>query len=125
MRDFSLLQAGGRREEAVSLYFLSFYARLKERMEPTPSPQSGPVTLQITLQGKVCHVQEDNLIWIFQEMGLIRFSNKFCWNGECKNCVVTFKIGPGGEEITERACRTPAQDGMIVTEMPTQFYKKT
>lgn len=93
-------------------------------MEQTFSPQNGPPTLQITLQGKVVDVQEDNLIWIFQEIGLIRFSNKFCWNGECKNCVVTFKIGPDGAEITERACRTPAQEGMIVTDMPGQFYKE-
>lgn len=124
MRDLPLLQANRRREEAVSLYFLSFYARLEERMEPTPSPQSGPVTLQITIQGKVCHVHEDNLIWIFQEMGLIRFSNKFCWNGECKNCTVSFKLGPEEETVTERACRTPAQEGMIITEMPSPFYKK-
>ena len=107
----------------MSLYIHLFCARLDGRMEQTSSPQSGPSALQITLQGKVCHVQEDNLIWIFQEMGLIRFSNKFCWNGECKNCVVTFKIGPGGEGITERACRTPAQEGMIITDMPGQFYK--
>lgn len=93
-------------------------------MEPTLSPQSGPAALEITIQGKVCHVQEDNLIWIFQEMGLIRFSNKFCWNGECKNCVVTFKTGSEEEAVTERACRTPAQEGMIITEMPAPFYKK-
>lgn len=108
----------------MTLYIHSFCVRLDGRMEQTFSPQNGPPTLQITLQGKVVDVQEDNLIWIFQEMGLIRFSNKFCWNGECKNCVVTFKIGPDGAEITERACRTPAQEGMIVTDMPGQFYKE-
>ena len=85
--------------------------------------QSGPETLQITILGKVHHVPEDNLIWIFQDLGLIRFSNKFCWNGECKNCPITFKIGPTGQEVTERACRTAAQEGMVITDMPAQFYK--
>ncbi|MBI3802729.1 MAG: (2Fe-2S)-binding protein [Nitrospirae bacterium] len=93
-------------------------------MDSTSSPQSGPPSLQITIQGKACRVEEDKLIWIFQEMGLIRFSNKFCWNGECKNCTVTFKTGPEDPEVTERACRTPAQEGMIITDMPTLFYKR-
>jgi hypothetical protein len=85
-------------------------------------PQNGPPHLQITILGKKVEVAEDNLIWIFQELGMIRFSNKFCWNGECKNCVITFKIGEAGEVRTERACRTPAQEGMMVTDLPTQFY---
>ncbi|MFY9268535.1 MAG: 2Fe-2S iron-sulfur cluster-binding protein [Candidatus Manganitrophaceae bacterium] len=93
-------------------------------MGQTFSPQSQPGLVQITLQGKVCRVPEDHLIWIFQDLGLIRFSNKFCWNGDCNNCVVTFKLEPAGKEITERACQTPAQEGMIVTQMPTGFYKK-
>lgn len=89
----------------------------------TSLPQQGPPTLQITILKKTYQVPEDNLIWIFQELGLIRFSNKFCWNGECKNCVMTFKLGQNGEEITERACRTPAQEGMIIIDLPGQFYK--
>ncbi|HEY5599813.1 MAG TPA: 2Fe-2S iron-sulfur cluster-binding protein [Candidatus Manganitrophaceae bacterium] len=86
--------------------------------------QSGPGTLKITILEKVHYVPEDNLIWIFQDLGLIRFSNQFCWNGECKNCPVTFKLTSDGGEITERACRTPAQEGMIIIDMPGKFYKK-
>lgn len=93
-------------------------------METTAPSEDGPPSLKITLQGKTVQVQEDNLIWIFQQMGLIRFSNKFCWNGECKNCTVKFKMGPEAPEVVERACRTPAQDGMIITEMPALYYKK-
>lgn len=85
--------------------------------------QSGPGTLKITILGKVYDVPEDNLIWIFQDLGMIRFSNKFCWNGECKNCPITFKRRLNGAEVTEQACRTRAQEGMIITDMPAQFYK--
>jgi hypothetical protein len=87
-------------------------------------PQNGPPKLKITILEKEYEVAEDNLIWIFQELGMIRFSNKFCWNGECKNCVITFKIGTSGEERTDRACRTPTQEGMIITDLPAQFYSK-
>ena len=87
-------------------------------------PQDGSPQLQISIRGKKYDVVEDNLIWIFQELGLIRFSNKFCWNGECKNCVVSFKIGEEGEVTTDRACRTPAQNGMIIVDMPAQFYAR-
>ena len=93
-------------------------------MDNALTPQDGPPQLQITIRGKKHDVAEDNLIWIFQELGMIRFSNKFCWNGECKNCVVSFKIGEEGEVVTDRACRTPAQDGMIIVEMPAQFYRE-
>jgi hypothetical protein len=93
-------------------------------MDTGSLPQNGPPKLQITILEKKYEVVEDNLIWIFQELGMIRFSNKFCWNGECKNCVITFKIGAGVEATTERACRTPAQDGMMITDLPAQFYNK-
>ncbi len=86
------------------------------------TPQNGPPQLQITILGKKFEVAEDNLIWIFQELGMIRFSNKFCWNGECKNCVITYKMGEAGDLCTDRACRTPAQEGMIITDLPSQFY---
>lgn len=92
-------------------------------MSNPSSPQNGPATLRITILGKPYDVAEDNLIWIFQELGMIRFSNKFCWNGECKNCVITFKMRSNEEEVTERACRTPAQEGMTITGLPAQFYK--
>lgn len=92
-------------------------------MEDPSSPQAGPPSLRIVILGKDYLVAEDKLIWIFQDLGLIRFSNKFCWNGECKNCTIRFKRNPLGEETTERACQTPAQEGMIITDAPVEFYK--
>jgi hypothetical protein len=92
-------------------------------MKTVSSPQSGPPTLHLTILGEEYLVPKDNLIWIFQDLGLIRFSSKFCWNGECKNCPVRFKLSPDGEEITERACQTPAQEGMMIVELPGEFYR--
>jgi hypothetical protein len=89
----------------------------------TSSPQAGLPTLRLVILGKEQKVPEDKLIWIFQDLGLIRFSNKFCWNGDCQNCPVSFKMTSDGEELTERACQTLAQDGMIITRMPKEFYK--
>jgi len=86
------------------------------------SPQSGPPAYRISILGQEYLVPDDKLIWIFQDLGMIRHASKFCWNGDCKNCVIRFKPGPNSEEITERACQTSAIEGMSITEMPREFY---
>jgi len=88
------------------------------------SPQSGPPVYRIVILDKEYVVPEDKLIWIFQDLGLIRSPSRFCWNGDCKNCPVSFKVGPEGEEVTERACQTAVEEGMIITKMPGEFYRR-
>ncbi|MFQ5949872.1 MAG: 2Fe-2S iron-sulfur cluster-binding protein [Nitrospiria bacterium] len=91
-------------------------------MENDSSIQSVPKLLQLIILGKEYHVPEDQLIWIFQDLGFIQLSSRFCWNGDCKNCVISYRT-PSGEETTERACRTSARDGMIITHMPSKYYQ--
>ena len=79
--------------------------------------------IEITILGKPYKVEEDYLLWIFQKFGMVRFYSQFCWNAECNNCPVTFRLNPQEPEQTKKACRTMARSGMIVTAMPEEFYK--
>ena len=92
-------------------------------MKPNDSSERPPRIIEITILGKPCKVEEDYLLWIFQKFGMVRFYSQFCWNAECNNCPVTFKLNPQEPEQTKKACRTMACPGMIVTAMPEEFYK--
>jgi len=82
-------------------------------------------TVTITILGKSYIVPRDRLLYVFQDLDYLRARNKFCWNGECKNCVITFKASTESSVlITERACQTSASEGLCVTDMPGNFYKK-
>ncbi|MHB8482423.1 MAG: 2Fe-2S iron-sulfur cluster-binding family protein [Nitrospiria bacterium] len=77
----------------------------------------------ITIMGKPYLVPKDKLLYVFQDLGLLRTRNKFCWNGECKNCTISFRETPGSSiVITERACQTTATEGLCVIDMPDEFY---
>ena len=76
----------------------------------------------IFIKGRPYIVQKDKLLYVFQDLEMLRATNKFCWNGDCKNCTITFKKNGQSREITERACQTAAAEGLIVTHMPKQFY---
>ena len=79
--------------------------------------------IEISILGKSYRVEEDFLLWIFQKLGMVRFYSQFCWNAECNNCPVTFKLNTEDPEHTQKACRTRAVSGMMVTAMPEEFYK--
>lgn len=78
----------------------------------------------INILGEAFLVPKDKLLYVFQDLEMLRARNKFCWNGDCKNCLIRFKPSDESPEITERACQTPASEGLIVTRMPSKFYRK-
>ncbi len=92
-------------------------------MEYAASRGRPSAILQLTILGKEYQVAEDRLIWIFQDLGFLQSASRFCWNGDCKNCTITY-LTSAGEKSTERACQTTAQDGMIITNMPTEYYRE-
>jgi len=92
-------------------------------MRPRPASECPPQLIEITILGKPYRVEEDYLLWIFQKFGMVRFFSQFCWNAECNNCPVTFKLNPHEPEQKKKACRTLASPGMIITAMPEEFYK--
>jgi hypothetical protein len=79
--------------------------------------------IEITILDKTYKVEEDYLLWIFQKLGMVRFYSQFCWNAECNNCPVTFRMSPQEPEQTKKACRTMACSGLMVTAMSEEFYK--
>ena len=79
----------------------------------------------ITIMGKSYKVPKDKLLYVFQDLDFLRARNKFCWNGECKNCTISFRTDSDSPiVITERACQTTATQGLCVTDMPGNFYLK-
>jgi len=96
-------------------------------MKPDNSSSSkdarAPRIIEITILGKSYKVEEDYLLWIFQKLGMVRFYSQFCWNAECNNCPVTFRISPQDPLQTKKACRTMACSGINVTAMSEEFYK--
>jgi hypothetical protein len=92
-------------------------------MKQTPTSAHPPEMIEITILGKQYKAETDYLLWIFQKFGMVRFFSQFCWNAECNNCPVTFKLNSQDPEQTKKACRTLACSGMIVTSMPEEFYK--
>jgi hypothetical protein len=82
-------------------------------------------TVTISIMGKNYQVVKDKLLYVFQDLDFLRARNKFCWNGECKNCTISFSTSADPSHIvTERACQTTASEGLRVTEMPENFYLK-
>ncbi|MBI1823873.1 MAG: hypothetical protein HY200_00155 [Nitrospirae bacterium] len=80
-------------------------------------------TVTISIMGKSYQVAKDKLLYVFQDLDLLRARNKFCWNGECKNCTISFSTSSDPAVIiTERACQTTASEGLRVVEMPEAFY---
>lgn len=79
----------------------------------------------ISIMGKSYLVPKDKLLYVFQDLDFLRARNKFCWNGDCKNCTISFSTTSDSPIIiTERACQTTATEGLCVTNMPENFFLK-
>jgi|SRR6516225_2118745 hypothetical protein len=71
--------------------------------------------LHVSVMGRQLEMPENNTILRglqFVAPHLIPYG-RFCWNGDCKNCVVTIRNGEG--ESTALACKLDVCDGMDVT----------
>ena len=77
----------------------------------------------LSIMGTIYEVPRDKLLYVFQDLEFLRARNKFCWNGECKNCTISYSTASEpSRTITERACQTTAEEGLRVTDMPGAFY---
>jgi aerobic-type carbon monoxide dehydrogenase small subunit (CoxS/CutS family) len=80
--------------------------------------------IAISILGKEYTVDRDEtLIFALMDLGFMRYTNKFCWNGECENCMVYLKINPDSDVCFTKACQTKLADGLSVVQMPSKFYK--
>lgn len=73
--------------------------------------------IEIRIEGKSYLVPENNsLLRVLQYLSADISYSRFCWNGDCQNCLFAFL-----EEGCERealACSTEVQEGMVVTRLP-------
>jgi hypothetical protein len=77
--------------------------------------------VEIDVLGKVVAVPEKNrLLRCFQYLSLNSISyGDFCWNGECTNCQVWYRL-PDQTEVEDKpalACRQEVIEGMKITSM--------
>ena len=42
---------------------------------------------------------------------------RFCWNNECGNCELSYRLAEGAEERVGRGCQLVAVEGMEVTKI--------
>ena len=78
----------------------------------------------ISIMGKEYLVdRNETLIFALMDLGFMRYTNKFCWNGECENCMVYLKLSAESEVCFTKACQTKIDSGLSVVQMPSTFYK--
>ena len=68
--------------------------------------------IRIVVLGREFEVPENNLLlrqlqFVAEDIG----SGRYCWNGECRYCEVTYRL-KGGPEAFALACRLKGQEGM-------------
>jgi hypothetical protein len=79
--------------------------------------------IKIRICGKDFDVPSDNsILRAFQHLGKIRAFTEFCWNGDCMNCKVDYRL-PNGELRSGLACRIPVQPGMEILKIYSVFIK--
>lgn len=74
--------------------------------------------LRIVILGKAFEVPENNLLlrqmqYVATDIGY----GRYCWNGECRNCEVSYRKGPDGPDYPALACRIKGIPGMRVTKL--------
>lgn len=81
--------------------------------------------IAVSIAGKEYDVDcDETLIFALMDLGFMRFTNKFCWNGECENCMVYLKTGADSEVRFTKACQTKIESGLSVVQLPAKFYRK-
>ena len=74
--------------------------------------------VRIVVLGRVFEVPENNLLlrqlqYVAPDIG----AGRYCWNGECRYCEVTYMRSATGSDQTVLACLVNGQDGMRITKL--------
>lgn len=78
--------------------------------------------ITITVLGKTLQVPENNLL--LRQMSFVAQDiacGRYCWNGECRYCEVSYRKDAGAPEYTALACRTRGLAGMQVTKVASEI----
>jgi hypothetical protein len=73
--------------------------------------------IRIVVLGKAFEVPENNLLlrqlqYVAPDIG----AGRYCWNGECRYCEVTYRRD-GAPEQAALACRVKGQEGMRLVKL--------
>lgn len=74
--------------------------------------------IRIVVAGKEFQVPDNNLL--LRQLSYVApdiSSGRYCWNGECRYCEVSYRTDTRGAELPALACRLKGQPGMHVTKM--------
>lgn len=71
--------------------------------------------IPLTILGKRFEVPEGNLLlrqmqFVATDIGF----GRYCWNGECRYCEITYRLKPDGPDIHGLACLVQGTPGMRV-----------
>lgn len=74
--------------------------------------------IPIEVLGRLLEVPDNNLLlrqlqFLAPEIGF----GKYCWNGECRYCEITYRRESDGAELSALACRVKGFRGMCVTKL--------
>ncbi len=73
--------------------------------------------IRIRILGREFLVPENNtLLRILQYLSFKISYERFCWNGDCHNCLFAYRSGT--EEEKALACRVEVKEGMEITRLP-------
>ena len=74
--------------------------------------------ITIVVRGKVFQVPDNNLL--LRQLSFVApdiSAGKYCWNGECRYCEITYSRAPGAPELAALSCRVKGFEGMQVTKI--------
>ena len=75
--------------------------------------------IPITINGRVYHVPENNtLLRILQHMKFELAYNRFCWNGDCRNCAFRYVSKRTGKEVEALGCQMRCFSNMQIIHPP-------
>jgi len=74
--------------------------------------------IPIVVLGRVLEVPEQNVLlrqlqFVSPDIG----SGKYCWNGECRYCEISYRLTAEGNENAGLACRVRGVPGMRLTKL--------
>jgi NADH dehydrogenase/NADH:ubiquinone oxidoreductase subunit G len=73
--------------------------------------------IRVRIGGKEFLVPDNNtLLRILQHLACEISYSRFCWNGDCHNCIFAYRAG--ALEKKALACRVKVAEGMEITHLP-------
>ena len=78
--------------------------------------------IPLTILGRVFQVPENNLI--LRQMAFVAQDiawGRYCWNGECRYCEISYRKDASSPEYSALACRTKGLAGMQITKVAAEI----